>query len=63
MILFVPLLYLFYLEKTLGIDEGELIKLDAEIVDYKEELDSLSDVTEEQKLEVSIIFYLLYMTK
>jgi len=43
---------LFYLEKTLGIDEEALIKLEAEVNSHKEELDLLNDLTEEQKLEV-----------
>jgi len=38
-------------KKTLGINEGELIKLESEVADYKEQLDSLRDATEEQKLE------------
>jgi len=44
--------FLFYLEKTLGIDEEALIKLEAEVNNHKEELDLLNDLTEEQKLEV-----------
>lgn len=38
-------------KKTLGIDEELLVKLEFEVDKYKEELDSLNDTTEKQKLE------------
>lgn len=44
--------FLFNLEKTLGVNEDDLIKLEAEVSECKEELDLLCDKTEEQKLEV-----------
>lgn len=44
--------FLYNLERTLGIDEEALVKLETEVAAHKEELDSLCDSTEEQKLEV-----------
>lgn len=44
--------FLQNLERTLGIDEEGLAKLENEVAAHKEELDSLCDSTEEQKLEV-----------
>ncbi|KAE9545165.1 hypothetical protein AGLY_000708 [Aphis glycines] len=38
-------------KKTLGIDKKLLIKLETEVNNYKKDLDTLSDITEEQKLE------------
>lgn len=48
-------LFIFNLENTLGVDERILNTLEAEVDNYKEELNSLSDTTEEQKLEVNIL--------
>lgn len=47
----------FNSEKTLGVDEKMLSTLEAEVGDYRDELDSLCDSTEEQKLEVTFIYY------
>lgn len=49
------LCFLINLENTLGVDEGLLMKLEAEVSSYKDELDSLCDSTEEQKLEVKLL--------
>jgi len=49
--------FLFYLEKTLGTDKKLLIKLETEVNNYKKDLDTLSDITEEQKLEVQLKYW------
>lgn len=51
--------FLLNLERTLGIDEDLLAKLESEVADHQEQLESLLDSTEERKLEVKIMYFLL----
>lgn len=54
---------MFNLERTLGIDEEALIKLETEVANYNEELDLLCDATEEQKLEVNVHYFYIMINK